>query len=163
MNRAQKIIEAYRNTPWRKQIQMLGLFAAFGVVVAVVMIVYVWVTSLAGAYGLKVQEYQATAQSLEQVIEDKNAQLADLTSLENLAARAAEQNYIPVDPNRIRYVEVEGYAGEQPIQLAPSTSVQPQTAQSQLPHEFTTSLIDWIWDMIYQISVKTGVTDLGGE
>ncbi|MGD2027873.1 MAG: hypothetical protein PVI99_08665 [Anaerolineales bacterium] len=163
MNRAQKIIEAYRNTPWRKQIQMLGLFAAFGVVVAVVMIVYVWVTSLAGAYGLQVQEYQATAQALEQVIEDKNAHLADLTSVENLAARAAEQNYVPVDPNRIRYVEVEGYTGEQPIQLAPPTSAQPQTTQSQLPQEFTTSLLDWIWDMIYQISLKTGVTDLGGE
>lgn len=163
MNRAQKIIEAYRNTPWRKQIQMLGFFAAVGVVATVVMIVYVWVTSLAGAYGLQVQEYQATAQALEQVIEDKNAQLANLTSVENLATRAADQNYVPVDPNRIRYVEVEGYFGEQPIQLAPPTSAQPQTVQSQLPQEYTTSLIDWIREMIYQISLKTGAVNLGGE
>jgi len=147
MNRAQKIIEAYRNTPWRKQIQMLGLFAAFGVVAAVVMIVYVWVTSLAGAYGLQVQEYQATAQALEQVIEDKNAQLADLTSVENLAARADEQNYVPVDPNRIRYIE----------------AAEPQPVQPQLPQEFTTSLIDWIREMIYLLSLETGAINLGGE
>jgi hypothetical protein len=163
MNRAQKIIEAYRNTPWRRQVQMLGLFAAFGVVVAVVMIVYVWVTSLAGAYGLPVQDYQATTQSLEKIIEDKNAHLAELTSVDNLAARAEEQNYQSVDPNRIRYLEVDGYAAEQPLQLAPSTSTDAQVATKQLPPAYTTSLIDWLREMIFDLSVKTGAAGLGGE
>jgi len=142
---------------------MLGLFAAFGVVAAVVMIVYVWVTSLAGAYGLQVQEYQATTQALEKIIEDKNAHLAELTSVDNLAARAEEQNYQPADPNRIRYLEVEGYSAGQPLQLAPSTSSNPQAATGQLPSAYTTSLIEWLRGVIFDLSVKTGAAGLGGE
>lgn len=163
MNRAQKIIEAYRNTPWRRQVQMLGLFAAFGVVAAVVMIVYVWVTSLAGAYGLQVQEYQETAQALEKVIEDKNAHLAELTSVDNLAARAEDQDYLSVDPNRIRYLEVDGYPADQPLQLAPNTSASQEAATNQLPAAYTTSLIDWLRQAIYELSLQTGSAGLGDE
>ncbi len=142
---------------------MLGLFAAFGVVAAVVMIVYVWVTSMAGAYGLQAQEYQETTQALEKIIEDKKAHLADLTSVDNLAARAEEQNYQPANPNRIRYLEVEGYAGAEPLQLAPSTSASAETATEQLPSAYTTSLIDWLRGVIFELSVKTGAAGLGGE
>ncbi len=48
MNRAQKILQAYRNTPWRRQTQMLSRLAAVGVVFAFVMMVYTWMTSQAG-------------------------------------------------------------------------------------------------------------------
>ncbi|MCB2178846.1 hypothetical protein KQH61_05480 [bacterium] len=163
MNRAQKIIEAYRNTPWRRQMQMLGLFAAFAVVATVVMIVYVWVTSLAGAYGLQVQEYQETTQALEKVIEDKNAHLAELTSVENLAARAEEKDYQVVDPNRLRYLEVEGYPAEGELQLAPSTSASQDADSEQLPASYTTSLIDWVREMIFKLSLQTGAAGIGGE
>lgn len=142
---------------------MLGLFAAFAVVAAVVMIVYIWVTSLAGAYGLQVQEYQETARALEKVIEDKKAHLADLTSVENLVARADEKNYQSVDPNRIRYIEVEGYPAEQNLQLAPSTSANQQLETNQLPASFTTSLVDWLREVIYELSLKTGSAGLGGN
>ncbi len=162
MNRAQKIIEAYRNTPWRQQTQMLGLFAVFGFVAALVMIVYVWVTSMAGTYGLKVQEYQATARSLEQEIEDKKARLAILEGTENLTERAIAAGYQMADPNRIRYLEVEGYYGQEPFQLAPQTPDQKTAQTPQLPPEYTSSLIDWLREMIFQLSLKTGSVGSGG-
>jgi hypothetical protein len=163
MNRAQKIIEAYRNTPWRQQTQMLGLFAVFGFVAALVMIVYVWVTSMAGTYGLQVQEFQATARALEQQIEDKKAKLANLEGTSNLTERAIAAGYQMADPNRIRYLEVEGYYGPQPFQLAPSTPGQQQSQDLHLPAEYTTSLIDWMREMVYQLSLKTGSAEAGGD
>ena len=108
MNRAQKIIEAYRNTPWRQQTQMLGLFAVFGFVAALVMIVYIWLTSMAGTYGLKVQEYQGTARELEKQIENKKALLANLEVTSSLTERAEDAGFKVADPNRIRYLQVEG-------------------------------------------------------
>jgi hypothetical protein len=163
MNRAQKIIEAYRNTPWRKQTQIFGMFAVFGFVAALVMFVYVWVTSMAGTYGLKVQEYQATARALEQTIEDKKARLAALEGTENLTERAVEAGYQMADPNRMRYLEVEGYYGPQPFQLAPHSPNQQQSQANQLPPEYTTSLIDWMREVIYQLSLKTGSAGSGGD
>lgn len=162
MNRAQKILQAYRNTPWRRQTQILGLFAAFGVVAALVMIVYIWVTSQAGAYGLQVQEAQATQQALAQSIEDKQARLADITRNEVLATRAAEAGYEPVDPNRVRYLEVEGYYGQPPLQLAPPPeAIHQYSPDPGLPPEYTTSLFDWFSELIYQLSQKTGAAEAG--
>lgn len=163
MNRAQKIIEAYRNTPWRKQTQMLGLFAVFGFVAALVMIVYVWVTSMAGAYGLQVQEYQATTRALEQQIEDKKAKLANLEVTLNLEERAEAAGFQPADTNRLRYLAVEGYYGPEPFQLAPHSPDMQQSQDVQLPPEYTTSLIDWMREMIYQLSLKTGSSGVGGN
>ena len=162
MNRAQKIIQAYRNAPWRRQLQMLGGFGAFAVVVALVLLLNIWATSQAGAYGLQVQIYQATAQAREQSIEDKKIILADLTSTENLAQRAEEANYQPVDPNRIRYLEMEGYYPEQPLQLAPApNAVHAETPDDGLPSEFTSSLIDWISQKIYELSQRAGSAGAG--
>ena len=163
MNRAQKIIEAYRNTPWRQQTQMLGLFAVFGFVAAMVMIVYIWLTSMAGTYGLKVQEYQETARELEQQIEDKKAHLANLEVTASLTDRAVEAGFQMADPNRIRYLKVEGYYEQQSFQLAPHNPNELDDQKMQLPPEYTTSLIDWFGEMIYQLSLKTGSGLIGGE
>ena len=163
MNRAQKIIEAYRNTPWRQQTQMLGLFAVFGFVAAMVMIVYIWLTSMAGTYGLKVQEYQETARELEQQIEDKKAHLANLEVTASLTDRAVEAGFQMADPNRIRYLKVEGYYEQHSFQLAPHNPNELDDQKMQLPPEYTTSLIDWFGEMIYQLSLKTGSGLIGGE
>lgn len=160
MNRAQKFLQAYRNTPWRRQLQVLSMFGALAVVAALVMILYIWMTSQAGTYGLQVQEYQATAQALEQSIEDKKVELADLTSTENLAERAEKAGYIPADPNRVRYLEVEGYFEEPSLQLAPSPNqLHAQTRDDGLPPAFTASLFDWIRETIDQF--KNGSTGWG--
>ena len=158
MNRAQKILQAYRNTPWRRQSQMVSGLVALGLVAAVVMIVYTWMTSQAGAYGIQVQEYQATALAAQQNIEDKNAELADLTSNENLAIRATQIGYQPVDPNRVRYVEVDGYYPEPPLQLAPLPNAVHQTIDEEtgLPEEFTSSLFEWLQAAISRLSVRGG-------
>ena len=145
MNRAQKFLQAYRNTPWRRQLQVLSIFGALAVVAALVMILYIWMTSQAGTYGLQVQEYQATAQALEQSIEDKKVELADLTSNDNLAERAEKAGYIPADPNRIRYLEVEGYYTAPPLRLAPApNAVHGQIREDGLPSIFTDSLVEWV-------------------
>lgn len=158
MNRAQKILQAYRNTPWRRQTQMLSRLAAVGVVVAFVAFVYIWMTSQAGTYGLHAQEYQRTALAAEQNIEDKRAELADLTSNESLAKRAAKMGYVPADPNRVRYLEVEGYYVDPPLQLAPPPSAIHQRVDEEtgLPLEFTTSLIEWIQQTLFSIGVGGG-------
>jgi hypothetical protein len=162
MNRAQKIIQAYRNTPWRRQINMISTFVTFGLVVALVMLVYVWVTSRAGAYGLQVQEYQETNQVLERNIENAKAELGDLTRNEAMVARATEMGFVPVDSNRMRYIVVPGYPGEPTPEIIPQTT--PHAAgDDQLPPQYTTSLIDWLQAFIFDLSLKTGSAQIGGE
>ena len=164
MNRAQKIIQAYRNTPWRREAQLIGVFAAFCLVGALVLIAYIQVTSLRGTYGLQVREIQATSQAVEQNIEDQRAQLAQLTSTDHLSERANELGFVPVEPNAADYLVVPGYPDESQARLDLYSIEDLQTDDGvQLPATFTTSLIDWLREEIYQLSLKTGASGLGGE
>lgn len=162
MNRAQKIIQAYTNTPWRRQAQIIGTFAAFGVVVAMVMIAYIWISSNAGTYGLQVQEIQETNQALQKEIEDKKAELANITSSGPMATRASEMGFVPVDPEHIRYLTVSGYPGQVSPDV-PGASAPKEPARQLLPAEYTTSLFDWFQAFIYQLSLKTGSVLAGEE
>ena len=163
MNRAQKFIQAYRNTPWRRQINMVGTFAAFGLVATLVMLAYVWVTSNAGAYGLQVQEYQETNQQLEQEIEDAKAELGNITSNEVMAARATEMGFVPVDSNQMRYLVVPGYPGEPTPAVIPQPTAHGSGQEENLPSEYTASLLDWLQAFIYDLSVRTGSAGVGGN
>lgn len=161
MNRAQKIIQAYQNTPWRRQINMIGTFVAFGLVATLVMLAYVWVTSKAGAYGLQVQDFQETNQYLEQEIENAKADLGDLTHNEAMAARATEMGFVPADSNDLRYLVVPEYPGEPTPAVIPQPTPHTVVQGNTLPPEYTSSLLDWLQAFVYDLSVMTGSADGG--
>ncbi len=162
MNRAQRLIQAYANTPWRRDLQLIGLFSALVVVVALVATVYVWVSSQAGTYGRQVQEIQATSQATEQRIEDLRAELADITSQENMTARAEAAGYVEVDRSKVIYLVVPGYPGRETLQISPANPEDAADRHPQLPAEYTMSLVDWFNQLIYQLSLETGSAGLNG-
>ena len=162
INRAQRFFQAYANTPWRRQVQVIGLFSAFVVVVALVASAYLWVSSLAATYGRQVQEIQATAQVLEENIEDLSAHLGELTTTERMQQLAEEQGYEPVSPWDLEYLVVSGYPEEQPLSIAPENQSLPENSKQELPPEFTQSLFDWVRDTIFKIGLGTGASHPDG-
>lgn len=163
MNRAQRIIQAYKNTPWRRQLGMFSSVVTAGLVLVLVGFAYTYLTSYGGTYGLQVQEYQTTNQYLDNEIENAKADLADITGSVPLATRAADLGYVPAQSNELRYIVVSNY----PANPTPAVFAEgPHQAEGQtthLPPEFTTSLIDWLRAFIYDLSLKTGAADVGGN
>lgn len=162
MNRAQRFIQAYANTPWRRQVQVIGLFSAFVVVVALVASAYLWVSSLAATYGRQVQEIQSTAQVVEDNIEDLSAELGELTTTERMQQLAEDQGYTPMTPWDLEYLVVPGYPEDQPLTIAPKKLSLPADSRQELPPEFTQSLIDWVRETIFKISLETGAASQDG-
>jgi len=155
MNYRNRLIQAYRNTPWRMQLQIIGLFSASVVFIAIIAGVYLNVTSRAATIGREIQGIQATQQVLEREIEDQVTMLADLTSAKTMQKRAEDQGFVMVDPGEAAYIQVDGYPGKQIAQLAPPAHSYDSTGP-QLPREFTISLIEWMRHTIYLISLQTG-------
>jgi cell division protein FtsL len=162
MKRAQRFIQAYATTPWRRQVQVIGLFSAFVVVVALVAGAYLWVSSLAATYGRQVQEIQSTAKVVEDNIEDLNSVLGELTTTERMQQLAEEQGFTPVTPWDLEYLVVSGYPEEQPLSIAPANSSLPVETRQELPPEFTQSLFDWVRQTLFKISVGTGASNPDG-
>ncbi|MDH5507449.1 MAG: septum formation initiator family protein [Anaerolineae bacterium] len=155
MTKRARLIQAYRQTPWRQQTQTIGLFSAVVVFVTLVAGVYLNVTARAATFGREVQYMQAEKRELEQKIEDLETRLAYLSSSQEMESRARKLGFQPIMKNQIIYVVVPGYSDRQPAELAPL----PQQGAHQftaLPPEFTMSLLDWVSDVIYQLSVQTG-------
>lgn len=143
MKRTQQLIQAYRQAPWRRQLQMIGLLAASIAFVALIAWVYLDVTARAATIGRSVQNLQDQREELEQTIEDLESELASLTSVETMQARAEELGFEPISPGAITYLEVPGYTGRAEAQLAPRPGSNFGGA-ARLPDAYTESLFDWL-------------------
>jgi hypothetical protein len=147
LKRSKKLVQAYNQAPWRRQMQILGLFAAGILGLALVAALYLEVTARAATAGRLVQSLQEQRSDAEQRIEDLETNLALSTSIEVMQERAEDLGFAPVSPAVFSYLPVVGYEGKQVPQLAPRAGSD-FVARSRLPAEYTRSLFDWLGEMI---------------
>jgi hypothetical protein len=149
--------------------QIIGTFLLVVVSVAVVAGIYLNVTARAATLGRQIQEMQVRMGGhikLDKVeepllpdetpepelipIEELNIQIVDLEgklaeaySISTMHERAARLGFEGVDPERIAYMEVAGYAGRTEATLAPPP--EPVVVNSPLvPAAYKQSLLDWL-------------------
>lgn len=148
MNQMLRIKQAYSQTPWRKQIQGMGMFLSVLILGALVAIVYLSVTSRTAAFGRKIQYTQHQIEIVEREIAEKQSSLAQLTSASEMERRAVEMGFRPVGSGQILYLVVDGYQERQAPQMAPDA--QPMIVNVDIiSPAFTESLLEWIQELIY--------------
>jgi hypothetical protein len=177
MERIQSITQAYSQTPWRKQVQLIGIFLLVLVASALVAGVYLNVTARTNELGREIQEMQVhiygyydllgdeadpedivPIEELEQNIANLRTQLAYLTSYQVMAARARDLGLEPVDPEDIVYLEIAGYAPPEFVVLAPPPQPVVVSAAG-LDPAFRESLFDWVGIQIREtLKYFNGVT-----
>ncbi len=155
MNRTQRIIQAYRNAPWRRQLQMIGLFSASVIFITVVAGVYLNVTARAATIGREIQQIQRDMVLIEREIEHLTAELGELISAESMAKRADKLGFKIIEKDQVDYLPVQGYGGPPEIMLAP-TVTDWGVPSVESPEEYTLSLFEWIKETIYLIGLQTG-------
>jgi hypothetical protein len=141
-----KNAQAYKNAPWRLQLQMIGGFSLVVVLVALVAGVYLNVTARAATIGREIQGMEATILELQRDNADLENQLGMLTSIRTMQQRAEELGFQPINPAEVLYITAPGYAGRQPATLAPPPGPV-QASASNLPPEYTQSLFDWLLEV----------------
>ena len=139
----QTLTQAYKQTPWRSQLQIIGMFLLILVMTALIAGIYLNVTARAATIGRKIQGLHSEIQVNERVNADLETQLAVLTSASNVEARARELGFRPTAADEYTYIYVDGYSGRKPIVLAPPHGPE-ETSTETLPPEFTQSLIEWV-------------------
>ncbi|HZU86858.1 MAG TPA: hypothetical protein VFF78_05215 [Anaerolineaceae bacterium] len=117
-----RLIQAYKQAPWRVQLQRIGMFLLGLVGLALVAGLYLDVTAEAASAGLQVQKLSMEQDDLQRTIDDQNSRLASLTSAAVMRERAAGLGFVFPDQVDPLYVVVPGYAGRQQMDLAPKYS-----------------------------------------
>jgi cell division protein FtsL len=149
MHNVQRFTQAYAQAPWRKQVQLIGIFLLVLILVALVAGIYLNVTARASTIGRNIQYMQATIDRLELENEDLDTQLAAITSNAQMVKRADELDFQPVSVDEIVYLRVPGYADRKTAVLA--SPVGPvKINEPTLAPEYTQSLFDWIRVRIFE-------------
>lgn len=107
------ISRAFKQAPWRIQVQVIASLAAGAVVIAALGGLYLTEASRAATAGRDVQSLQVAKADLQFVIDRQTALVAQAKSVSRLQQRAIELGFVPAAAEQIDYVKVEGYYGPQ--------------------------------------------------
>jgi hypothetical protein len=130
-------------------LQWIGLFLLALVLVASVASIYLNVSASAAAAGREIQRLEEDSLEAEQVIADLETQLAHITSASAMESRAEAMDFKPIEYGTPLYVVVPGYAGRNPIDLAPVPG--PERIAQQIIHPaYTQSLWEWFFQGFIQ-------------
>jgi len=173
MEQVKQITQAYSQTPWRKQLQVIVVFLLVVVSAALVAGIYLSVTSQAATLGRQIQDMQIRMEGSQRLdvtkeedvnlvdvepIEEIRIQIADLqgqlaTNMSSavMKEKAERMGYVPSNPEEMFYFKVPGYQGRPLAQLAPPPA--PVTVNTTvLAPAYRESLIDWLEHQINLVS-----------
>jgi cell division protein FtsL len=136
--------QAFFETPWRKQLQRVGLFLVALVLFAIIAGIYLSVNAKAATIGRQIQNDRLQISELENEIADYQSQLAILTSATEMEKRAGALGFRQASTDEILYLVIEGYYGRQPAVLASDAKSFITVTSPTLSPEYTMSLVDWL-------------------
>ncbi|MBN1146517.1 MAG: hypothetical protein JXA78_04625 [Anaerolineales bacterium] len=143
MNRLEDFAQTYSQAPWRKQLQIIGLFSLILVFIALIASIYLNVSARAATVGRDIQSKQDQIELLDMEIEDLQSQLALTLSWLAMDERARAMGFQLVSPDDVLYLPVPGYVERQTAVLAPHTERAIVEAPV-MPPEYTESLFEWL-------------------
>ena len=150
--------QAFKQAPWRTQIQYVGLFLLGLVIVLLVASVYLTISGQAASAGLNAYSLNYQRRTLERSIADNKAQLALLTSASIMEERAKAMGFDAADPDKVVYLVIPGYAGRQTAILAPPPGITEE-------HGFVVKSVyrQSLWDWLFQGINRLSSTVRGGS
>ncbi|MBG7609421.1 MAG: hypothetical protein IZT55_01005 [Anaerolineae bacterium] len=143
MQPIKRLAQAYRQAPWRKQTQEIGVYLVFLVAFLIVASVYVNITARTAADGRKIQQNFAAIERLEREIADLQSQFAYLESDAVMRDRAIEIGFRPATPNDIIHVDVSGYQEPERVDMGQYSHSSAEQLVVLSP-AFTQSWVDWV-------------------
>jgi hypothetical protein len=147
MNTVRGLTQAYSQTPWRKQVMVIVLSLLFVVFATLVAGVYLSVTARAATMGREVLLMQEDIDELELVNADLATQLAFITSDLEMAKRADDLGFVPIEKDQSIFVMVPGYVRRGQLNLAPPPGPVIPVAAS-MPADYSESLVDWLMQQV---------------
>lgn len=149
MDNVQRFTHAYSQAPWRKQLQLIGLFMLGVIIVALIAGIYLNVTARTATIGRNIQSLRFNIKEQELDIADLESRLALITSNREMQTRAEVLGFRQVDSDEIFFIVVPGYSGRQADRIA-IQEVRPLPQTKTLSPDYTQSLFDWVRERVFE-------------
>jgi cell division protein FtsB len=146
-----RILQAYRQAPWRVQLQWIGLFMLGLILTASIAGVYLSISAQAAAAGRQIQFLEEDVDVINNEISELTADLASARSTEKMLARAKELGFSMMNPAQAIYLEIPGFDPTEDLVLAPPR-VTPVNDKPALRSSYKASLWDLFVRQFWNIS-----------
>ena len=113
------LLQAYKQAPWRTQIQRVGAFLLVVVVIAVIAGLYLNISGQSAATGRRIQNLESELADLKRENKYLQTQLGAIQSVRELSARLDSLKMRPLTIDEALYLEVPGYIPAGVSSLAP--------------------------------------------
>ena len=120
---AAPILRAFKQAPWRSQTQAVAMLSITLLAAAVIGGFYLAVASRAATAGRDLQRLEARKTELLQDNDELGAQLANLRSINRLAARAVALGFQPATGDQLEYMRVDSYPQNVHLKPPPRATV----------------------------------------
>lgn len=137
------ILQAYKQAPWRTQIQWVGVFLLVVVAVAAVSGLYLYISGRSAATGRRIQNLESELSALHRENNDLENKLGEIESERALSERISSLNMRSLTPDEALYLEVPGYVPAEGPSFAPPPTIKEARTPILLP-EFTNTFLEWI-------------------
>lgn len=143
-----KLLQAYKQAPWRVQLQWIGLFLLGLVLVASTAGVYLNISAQAATSGRNIQSLERKMTHIQNEIADLTADLAATKSSDLMIARAEQLGFKRIDPFDAVYLVLPGYIPTTDFVLAPPR-INTLVESPMVRNSYKSSLWDWFVDQIW--------------
>jgi hypothetical protein len=120
---AAPILRAFKQAPWRSQTQAVAMLSVTLLAAAVIGGFYLAVASRAATAGRDLQRLEARKTELLQDNDELEAELANLRSINRLAARAVALGFQPATGDQLEYMRVDSYPQNVHLKPPPRAAV----------------------------------------
>jgi cell division protein FtsL len=149
-----KLEQAYRQAPWRTQVQWSGMFLIFLVGFVMVAGLYLSISAQAATAGLEVQDLQVQKDETTRRTADLRSQLAYLSSDNVMAQRAKGMGFKLNRIDEPTYLIISSYSGRTLANLAPPPGLD-MIPFPVLRPAYTQSLWEWLFQGVLSYSDPT--------
>jgi len=137
-----KIRQAYRQTPWRRQLRSLGFSMLPVIALLVITALHLVISAQAAEAGLQIMEMHYEEEEILRQIANQRTQLAWITSYGEMTKRAKKLGFEPVQTDFIHFMIIPGYMGREAVLLAPPPN-QENRSTPLVNESYQKSLWDW--------------------
>ncbi len=145
---ARKSKQAYKQAPWRRQIQSIGLSLLPVVAIAVIISLYLIISGQAAAAGLRIMNLHYEEEEILRTIANQRTKLGWITSYSQMQKRAEKMGFEAVSEINVHYITIAGYQGHNAVLIAPPPGIENESAL--LVNElYNQSLSNWFLDTFF--------------
>jgi hypothetical protein len=151
---ARKTKQAYKQAPWRRQLQSVGFSLGLVVSILAVLSIYLIISAQAASAGLQIMDMHYEEEEILRVIANERTELAWNTSYTQMQKRAEKTGFQVATAENVQYMVIPGYQGQNPVLLAPPPGTE-NTLGPVVNEYYQQSLWDWFYGTFLTTSNNT--------